>query len=197
MSIWVYSNVDYVELVVNGVSQGGKNMTRYAHLAWNNVPFVPGRVEAYGFVVGSAEPVVYGVRNTTGVPSAIRLSIKDGVGADLTAGCRDVALIQAEIVDSNGWVVPYADNVVTFTVSGAGTLAGTANGDPACQVNNLSPWRPAFHGLMEGVVLTGDQSGLVKVAASSPGLQTQTILLTVNAQPQPFHSYWCKNGPRL
>ncbi len=64
-------------------------------------------------------------------------------------------------MDSNGAVVPTASDLVTFAVSGPGSLVGTANGDPSCLVNNLSPSRPAFHGLVLGVVLTGDEAGLV------------------------------------
>ncbi len=72
--------------------------------------------------------------------------------------------MQVEVVDAAGNVVPTASNLVTFTVQadeGAGSLVGTANGDPSCLVNNLSPSRPAFHGLVLGVLSIGDAPGLV------------------------------------
>ena len=195
--MWVYANVDAVELIVNGASQGVLNMTQFDHVEWDDIPWESGSVQAVGFVHGSSEPVVSMWRNTTGAPAGMRLSLQDNVGATLIAGCADIALVQVEIIDANGAVVPTADNVVTLAVTGAGTLAGTANGDPACQVNNLSPWRPAFAGLMSGVILTGDDAGLIKVQATSPGLPTQTMLLTVTSQPAALSEYWCKNGPRL
>ena len=65
-------------------------------------------------------------------------------------------------MDSAGNVVPNGDNEVTFSLSGAGTIAGTANGDPTCHVNNKSPSRPAFHGLVSAVILVGDDNGLVR-----------------------------------
>ncbi len=71
---------------------------------------------------------------------------------------------QVEVIDAAGNVVPTASDVVTFSVTadlGAGYLQGTANGDPSCLVNNLSPSRPAFHGLVLGVVAIGDAPGLV------------------------------------
>ena len=33
-------------------------------------------------------------RNTTGAVVAMRLSVKDGVGNNLVAGCQDIALVQ-------------------------------------------------------------------------------------------------------
>lgn len=44
--------------------------------------------------------------------------------------------VQVKVVDANGAVVPDASDMVTFSVSGPATIAGTANGDPACHVNN-------------------------------------------------------------
>jgi hypothetical protein len=74
-------------------------------------------------------------------------------------------VLQVAVVDAAGTVVPTASDVVTFTVSGPATLVGTANGDPSCLVNNLSPSRPAFHGLVLGVLTSGDQTGPVRVGA--------------------------------
>ena len=136
-------------------------------------------------------------RNTTGVPAALSISVKDGVGLSLTAGCADVAFVQVEVVDSMGAVVPTADNMVTFEAAGAAVVAGTANGDPACLVNNKSPTRPAFNGLVMAVLLTGDDAGLVKVVASSPGLPSVSLTLTVQPQSAGAVPVWCNNGPRL
>ncbi len=69
---------------------------------------------------------------------------------------------QVDVVDAQGAFVDDATNVVTFSLSGAGTLAGTANGDPAGHENNLSPTRPAYWGKVLAVVVAGDESGLVR-----------------------------------
>jgi hypothetical protein len=72
-----------------------------------------------------------------------------------------VRVTQVAVVDASGAVVPTASDVVTFSVSGPGMLVGTSNGDPASLVNNQSPARPTFHGLVLGVVAVGDEVGLV------------------------------------
>jgi len=197
VSVWAFSNADVVELVVNGASQGFKNMTQYSHVEWDNIPFAPGYIQALAYKHGSSAPVAVQFRNTTGPAASLSISVKDNVGTQLVAGCQDVAYVQVEVLDANGLVVPFADDVVTFSVAGAGTLAGTANGDPAGQYNNKSPSRPAFHGLVLGVILTGDEAGVIKVTASAPGLAPVTLSLTVTPQPPNFQAYWCKNGPRL
>lgn len=136
-------------------------------------------------------------RNTTGPANSLVLSVKDGMSSSLIAGCQDVAYLQVEVVDAQGNVVPTASDLVTFTVSGPVLLAGTANGDPAEHTNNLSPSRPAFHGLVLGVLLAGDEAGAVKVQATAPGLTSATLLLSVEPQPAGMNEFWCKNGLRL
>lgn len=69
-------------------------------------------------------------------------------------------------MDASGAVVPTASDVVTFSVSGPGVLVGTANGDPASLVNNQNPTRPAFHGLLLGVVAVGDEVGVVSAVCT-------------------------------
>lgn len=90
--VWAYSNVDAVELFVNGNSQGVANLTQYSHVEWDNVAYAPGTLKGVGYVKGVA--VVQDVVTTTGAPAGLRISVKDGVGASLTAGCQDIAYLQ-------------------------------------------------------------------------------------------------------
>ena len=136
-----------------------------------------------------------------GAPAALRASIKDGVGASgLTSGCDDVALVQVEVVDSAGRVVPTAANNVTFSVAGPGSYRGGGNGDPACHVSDLSESRPAYHGLVLGVVQSTrtdeTASGSVVVTVSSPGLKSDVI--TIKAESPTFTSaWWCEREQQL
>jgi beta-galactosidase len=195
LPVWVYSNGDEVELFVNGKSQGRKSMPKFGHVEWSGVKYQPGSLKAVSYKRGVISSVVY--RNTTSEPAALRLSIKDGVGATLAAGCKDVALLQVEVVDQNGAVVPDASNEVTFSVTGAGELTGTGNGDPACHVSDKSATRPAYHGLVLGVVQAGSSTGTITVSATAPGLRAATpVTLTVGPHPTAW-SYWCHVGPSL
>ncbi len=48
IAVWVYSNMDRVELFVNGQSLGTKDVPKDSHVAWN-VTYAPGTIEARGY----------------------------------------------------------------------------------------------------------------------------------------------------
>jgi beta-galactosidase len=201
MDVWVYSNAASVELFLNGASLGARNMTQYGHAEWDKVPTTPGSLHAVGSDAAGAVVAEAWV-NTTGPAAGLRISVKDGAyvgGADgtMVARCNDAALVQVEVVDASGAVVPTASNNISFALAGTAvpgvTLAGTSNGDPACLVNSKSPWRPAFHGLVMAVVIAGDSAGTVTVTASSPGFQTVSVQLpVVAASPAQAAAWWCR-----
>ena len=75
--------------------------------------------------------------------ASLRVSIKDGVGTSssdghaggLVAGCNDVALVQVEVIDAKGNVVPTAANNVTLSWDKGLAYLGGGNGDPASHVS--------------------------------------------------------------
>lgn len=197
LPIWVFSNADEVELFVNGVSAGRKAMTQYAHVEWTNVRWASGNIRAVAYAKGSNVVLTETWRNTTGSAAALRISVKDGFGTSLVSGCADVALVQVEVIDSRGALVPVASNTVTFSVSGPGSIAGTGNGDPSSHVKDTSPTRPAFHGLVLAVIAGGSTAGNVVVSASSPGFQSVSVTIPQTQPTSSFSAAWCHNGPRL
>ena len=48
IAVWVYSNLDKVELLHNGQSLGTKEMKKDGHVAWV-VKYAPGSIEARGY----------------------------------------------------------------------------------------------------------------------------------------------------
>jgi beta-galactosidase len=182
VDIWCFSNAASVELSVNGKVVGKQDMVKFGHVSWDNVPFAPGSytVTAYdtsGTTVGTKTV------SSTGVPSKLSASIRDGVGASLYAGCGDMALVQVEVLDAKGNIVSDPQNKdntnITFSVSGTSTawVEGSGNGDPSCLVNNKSPTRPAYHGLALGVIGSGSATGTITVTTTSPGRCTLGLFI--------------------
>ena len=196
--IWVYSNAAEVELFVNDVSLGRKPSPQYGHVEWTGVAWAPGSLRALGYTkVGDSAPSSSALVNTTGAPASLRISVKDGVGAPgLLAGCNDVALVQVEVVDASGLVVPGASPVVTFSVAGPATLGGTGNGDPACLVNDKSAARPAYHGKVLAVVLGGEGEGSVQVGATAEGFAPVSVTIP-QAAAAGARPVWCHTNARL
>lgn len=183
VEVWAHSNLDEVELFLNGASQGRKKVQPLSHLVWT-VKYAPGVIEARGYKNGVV--ALTAKRETTGDPSAIRLTA-DRTGID--ADGEDVAIVRVEAVDSQGRLVPTADNLIHFTVSGEGALLGVGNGDPNCQESDKKPMRSLFNGLAQVLIQATRNAGTITVEAHSPGEIEPTLAaatLTITTQKVPL-----------
>ena len=179
--VWVHSNIDQVELFLNGKSLGQKTMNRNSHLAWN-VPYAPGILEARAFKDGQL--ILTDRRETTSDPVALALYVDR---AEIAADGEDVTMVTVELRDAHGRPVPVANNLVTFTVTGAGKLLGVGNGDPTDQDSGKGPSRKAFSGLAMALIQASKAPGSITVEATSAGLKPATANIfagTVTLHPQ-------------
>ena len=172
IEVWVHSNLDRVELFHNGQSQGAQDVARNTHLMWK-VKYATGSIEARGFKDGRR--MLAAKRETSGPAAKIVLSPDRQT---LLANGEDVAMINARILDSGGRLVPTADNPLTFKISGGGKLIGLGNGDPSCHELDKSDRRRAFNGLCMAIVQTSKSADMIRVEASSPGLEAAAVSLT-------------------
>ena len=78
----------------------------------------------------------------------------------------------------NRRIVPDADCPIRFSVSGGGTIAGTANGDPASHESNVAARRTSFHGLCLVVVRAANRPGTIMVEAQRAGNEARKIEIT-------------------
>ena len=166
-----YSNCERVELKLNGKSLGTQTMPRYKYVEWH-VPYAPGRLTAIGYDHGQVA-AQYTVR-TAGPPTALQLTEEVH---HLAANGEAIAPIQVAVVDADGRVVPGADNLVRFSVSGPGMLAGVANGNPASHEANVENERKAYRGLCLVMVKAADHPGDIAVKAQASGLPPATIVI--------------------
>ncbi|HET6386354.1 MAG TPA: beta-galactosidase GalA [Armatimonadota bacterium] len=164
-----FSNCERVELFLNGKSQGAKTMPRNGHLEWT-VDYAPGTLMARGYNNGklAATDIV----QTTGAPAALRLKTGRTV---LAADGEDLIPVEVDVLDSKGRIVPTADNHVTFSVTGAGHVAGVGNGNPSDHDPDKASYRNAFNGKCMVIVGAGEKPGAILLRASSPGLKGMTM----------------------
>jgi len=175
IAVWVHTNMDKVELFLNGQSLGAQDVKKNQHAAWD-VVYAPGTLEARGYKDGKL--VLTEKRETTGGPTAIALSADR---TELKADGEDVAMVRVEVRDREGRMVPITDNNIEFTVTGAGKLIGTGNGDPTNQQPDKGSLRKAFGGLCVAIVQVTKQAGPITIEASSKGLPTATLTLASKA----------------
>jgi beta-galactosidase len=159
--VWVYSNLDEVELFVNGKSIGSQKVPHLGHVEWK-VRYEPGSIEARGSKNGKI--ILSEKRETSGPAVSIRLTA-DRV--EVNADGEDVAIVRAEALDREGRPVPTADTMVEFTMSGPGKIIGVGNGDPNCQESDKESKRSLFNGLAQVIVQSTKTSGEIQVEAET------------------------------
>jgi len=183
--VWVHSNLDEVELLVNGKSVGSQKVPHLGHVEWK-VKYEPGSIEARGRKGGKV--VLSEKRETAGPTVAIRLTADR---TEIDADGEDVAILKVEALDKEGRAVPTAGNLIAFKVSGAGALIGVGNGDPNCQESDKDPKRSLFNGLSQVIVQSTKRPGEIHIEAvkegwDGPELTPAKVVITtkkVNLRP--------------
>lgn len=178
--VWVYSNLDEVELLVNGKSMGTQKVPHLGHVEWK-VKYEPGAIEARGRKGGKV--VLTERRETTGPTVAIRLTADR---TSINADGEDIAMIAVEALDQHGRPVPTAENLIRFSVTGAGALIGVGNGDPNCQESDKGQVRSLFSGLAQVIVQSTKQPGEIQIEAvkegwDGPDLTSAKLAITTKA----------------
>jgi beta-galactosidase len=183
VSVWVHSNLEEVELFLNGRSQGKLKVEPLTHLQWQ-VKYEPGVIEARGMKGGKV--VMTTRRETTGAPASIRLSADR---TEIAADGEDISMIRVEVLDSAGRPIPTADNLIQFKITGEGSLLGVGNGDPNCQEADKEPRRSLFNGLAQVIVQSTQAPGAIVVEAYTedfPGPKLPTARLSITTRKVPL-----------
>jgi beta-galactosidase len=157
--VWVHSNLDEVELLVNGISLGKQKVPHLEHVEWK-ARYDPGAIEARGYKDGKL--LLTERRETTGPAVAIRLTADR---TEINADGEDIAILKVEVVDKDGRSVPTATQLIGFHFSGTGLLIGVGNGDPNCQESDKAPRRSLFSGLAQAIVQASKHEGEIHIEA--------------------------------
>jgi beta-galactosidase len=167
IKIWVHSNLDEVELFVNGVSAGSQKVPHLGHLEWT-AKYIPGSLEARGSKDGKV--VLTEKRETTGNPVSIKLTPEPEFARyEIDADGQDIFILRVEALDKEGRPVPTASNLIGFKVTGEGKLIGVGNGDPNCQESDKEPKRSLFNGLAQVIVQSTKRPGEIHIEAVKEG----------------------------
>ena len=171
--VWVHSNADNVELLLNGKSLGKKDMPRNGHLEWM-VNYAPGKLEAIAYKKGKKLTAVV---QTTG--EANRIIVRAAKGS-LTLDGKDATVFNITVVDKQGLEVPDASNLLHFSLTGSAHIVGVGNGDPSSHEPDKFAARDWQRKLFSGkcqVIIQSDavrSPGDVLFRAESEGLVSGT-----------------------
>jgi beta-galactosidase len=180
IKVMVTSNLEKVELRLNGKSVGEKAVDKY-EMATFEVPYAAGKLEA---VASGANGVARFAVETTGAPAALRL-VPDRPG--LAGDGDDAQPVTVEVVDAQGRVVPTAEPLVKFSLTGPGAIIGLNNGDPTNHEPEKGNQHTVFHGLAQVIVQSGLRGqGKLTLKATSEGLAAAgTVIDVKSVAPRP------------
>jgi len=175
IDVWAYyNNADEVELYLNGKSLGIKKKgPDDLHVMWR-LRYEPGTLKAISRKGGKT--VLTQEVHTAGKPAKIEL-VPDR--KNIKANSKDLSFITVRILDKDGNLVPNADNLVTFDLSGEATLAGVDNGDPVSHASFKANNHKAFNGLALAVIKSTGSAGTITLKATAEGLQPGVV--TINS----------------
>jgi beta-galactosidase len=166
VDVWVYSNSDEVELLLNGKSLGRKHkLGDELHLMWR-VPYEPGTLKAIARRGGQV--VLTQEVRTAGEPARIVISPDRRT---INADGKDVSFITVKVVDEHGTLVPHADNEIEFHLVGQGFIAGVDNGSQISHEPFKASQRKAFNGLCLAIIQANRSAGSITITATAKGLQ--------------------------
>jgi beta-galactosidase len=174
IDIWAYyNNADEVELFLNGRSLGIRTKRNDdLHVMWRT-NFESGTLKAVSRKNGQV--VLTKEVTTAGKPAKIVLAADRKV---LHKEGRDLSFITVNIVDKQGNLVPYADNLVKFSITGEGIIAAVDNGFQASHEPFKADYRKAYNGKCMVMVQSTGKGGQIGLTAVSEGLESSSVEIT-------------------
>lgn len=175
VDVHIYTNMDEVELYLNGKNVGKQQVNKFDIPAWR-VKYVPGKLEARGKKNGKKYTQLV---ETTGKP--VSLQLLSETGRQVNGDGNDVAVITVKVLDAKGRLVPTAGNKINFQIKN-GKILGVGNGHPSSQEPDVFPegspvYRNAFGGYAQ-LIIASDQSGNpIELTATSEGLKENNLMI--------------------
>ena len=172
--VHVYTSGDSAELFLNGRSLGTRALKQYQYrLRWDDVRYEPGELRVVAYKEG--RPWATDSVRTTGPAAGLTL---EADRTTIKADGHDLSYITVKAVDARGDRVPTAATAIRFSISGPGSIAATANGDPTSHDSFQSPQCKLFHGQCLLIVRgAGSSPGPIHITAESDGLESASLVV--------------------
>ncbi|WP_310604838.1 beta-galactosidase GalA [Anaerosporobacter sp.] len=176
----VVTNCEEVAILVNDQILDKKSADPIDHVEFT-VPYEAGELMAVGYRKG--EVVANDTQVTAEKPDELQVSLSQ---ESLKADGFDAVAVNVCLVDSNGTVIPNADDVVTFEVEN-GLILGVGNGNPNSHEDDISNVRKLYHGKAQAILApTGKESVKVTVKVSELSIQTEVVIPVVEVESFSF-----------
>jgi beta-galactosidase len=171
-----FNNADVVELYLNGKLLGKKSKQGDdLFVRFNGLTYQPGTLKAISRKNG--KKVMESVVKTADEAYQLKAELDR---ANLAVGGEDLSFVKISVLDKKGNLVPLANNLLKFTIKGAGSIAALDNGYQA----DLTPFsnkesRKAYNGLALAIVRSGTEKGEIELTITGDNLKPTTVKIAV------------------
>ena len=174
--IYVVSTSPIVELFVNGESVGRSDMREYSFLhTFKNIHYVEGELKAISYGPDGTTIESEALKETAGRADHISLTLMVNPDGGMHSDGSDLALVQAEIVDSQGRRCPLDNRFINWSLEGPGEWRGGIGKSPDGDNYILDTRIPVEAGVGRVLVRSTTTSGTIRLTASAKGLEDATI----------------------
>ena len=177
MDVRVFTKCELVRLELNGKIIAEKPAGDSTNLiASFKVPYEPGILKA--IALNNGIEVATKEITSTGAPAKIKLTADRST---IKASRSDLSYVKVEITDAQGNLVPNANIPVTFTVSGAGEIAGSGNACPTDMESFNNAVCKTYRGQALAILrpLKEVKTGFITLRAEANGLVSADINIAV------------------
>lgn len=176
-NVFIYTNADEVELLLNGKSLGKKTNNvkddkMRNQIRWGEIDYKPGTLEAIGYINGKA--VARHKVETTGEATKL---IAEPDNLQWQADGQDLQHVRVVAVDKKGRRVLTAQDEVTFSVNGPADIVGVINGDITSDEMTVGTKRSLYQGTCTVILRSQRQTGPVTLTATTPGMKEVKLKL--------------------
>lgn len=174
--IVVYADAAEVELYLNGVSLGRKNVSE-CQVQFETV-YQPGELTAVAYAEDGTEQgrdtlKSAGTKNCLTVQAEKQQLLADG---------QDLCYVDIRLTDEQGVLKASQDKPVTVCVEGAAILAGLGSAAPCTEETFTTNQATTYYGKVLAAVRAGYEPGEVVIKVSAEGYESREILLSVVAE---------------
>ena len=175
-NIYIYTNGDEVELLLNGKSLGRKVNPKEPKLRnqirWGEIDYKKGKLEAVAYKNGKA--IARHALETTGKPAKL---IVEPDNSQWKADGMDLQHVRVTAVDSKGRKVLTCNDEITFEATGDAKIVAVTNGDITSDELNVTNHRQLWQGSAMVILRAGATPSKVTLKTSAATLKTVTTKL--------------------
>lgn len=174
----IYSRYPKVRLYLND-RLIAERATTFAeeYKATITLDYAPGTLRAVGVKADGTEDVASTqILRTAGEPAQLRLT---PTAKTMTADGQDIVWVTVEVLDKQGNPCPNAENLLTFSVSGAAALQAKGSANMKDATSYAGSEHKAWKGRAIAALRSTHKSGKATLTVTSPKLKAAKVTVTV------------------